>query len=76
MTTFETSWPNSGDVCIDLFKALERLAEMEFDELIEFQPFKLVVTEKGKPFVRNVCMAFDARLWENKPEAELFSQTI
>ncbi|MCE6992610.1 oxygen-independent coproporphyrinogen III oxidase [Dyadobacter sp. CY323] len=76
MTQFETSWPKAGEVCMDLFKSIERLSEMEFDELIEFQPFSIRVTEKGRPFVRNICMAFDARLWEKQPEAQLFSQTI
>jgi oxygen-independent coproporphyrinogen-3 oxidase len=76
MTQFETSWAHAEEVCDDVFLSLERLAEMEFDELVEFEPFGLRITEKGKPFVRNICMAFDARLWENKPEAQLFSQTI
>ncbi|TLV03345.1 oxygen-independent coproporphyrinogen III oxidase [Dyadobacter luticola] len=76
MTRFETSWLNPGEVCIDLFKSIERLSEMEFDELIEFKPFSIKVTEKGKPFIRNICMAFDARLWEQQPETALFSQTV
>ena len=57
-------------------RMIERLDEMEFDELVELQPFSLHVTEKGKPFIRNICMAFDARLWESQPEAQLFSQTV
>jgi oxygen-independent coproporphyrinogen-3 oxidase len=76
MTQFETSWAEPGEVCDDVFSSIERLAEMEFDELVEFQPFGVRVTEKGRPFVRNVCMAFDARLWENVPESQLFSQTV
>lgn len=76
MTQFETSWANPEDVCDAVFAAIERLDEMEFDELVEFQPFGLRVTEQGKPFVRNVCMAFDTRLWEIVPESQLFSQTV
>jgi predicted DNA-binding transcriptional regulator YafY len=34
------------------------------------------VTEKGKPFVRNICMAFDLRLKRNTPQTQLFSMTI
>ena len=76
MTQFETSWYPANEVCIDVFKATERLCEMELDELVEFTPFGVKVTDKGKPFVRNICMAFDARLWENVPDVQLFSQTV
>jgi oxygen-independent coproporphyrinogen-3 oxidase len=76
ITQFETSWAEPGEVCDDVFSSIESLAEMEFDELVEFQPFGVRITEKGRPFVRNVCMAFDARLWENVPESQLFSQTV
>ncbi|WP_342087650.1 oxygen-independent coproporphyrinogen III oxidase [Dyadobacter sp. OTU695] len=76
MTSFETSWANSSEVCAELYQALERLGEMEFDELVELEPFRLRITEKGKAFVRNVCMAFDARLWADLPQTALFSQTV
>lgn len=32
--------------------------------------------EKARPFVRNICMAFDRRLQRKKPETKLFSMTI
>ncbi|MCF0062609.1 oxygen-independent coproporphyrinogen III oxidase [Dyadobacter chenwenxiniae] len=76
MTQFETSWVKTSEYCEEVFQSVERLDEMEFDELVELQPFSVKVTEKGKPFIRNICMAFDALLWENKPEAQLFSQTV
>jgi oxygen-independent coproporphyrinogen-3 oxidase len=76
MTSFETSWADSSEVCAELYQALERLSEMEFDELVEMEPFRLRITEKGKAFVRNVCMAFDARLWADLPQTALFSQTV
>jgi oxygen-independent coproporphyrinogen-3 oxidase len=34
------------------------------------------VTEPGRPFVRNVCMAFDARLARQAPDKPLFSRTV
>ncbi len=76
MTEFETSWKNESEVCDDIYKALERLDEMEFDELVTIRPYHLQVTEKGKSFVRNVCMAFDAKLWDQAPQSALFSQTV
>ena len=37
---------------------------------------KIEITEKGRAFVRNVCMAFDLRLQRKKPDTKLFSMTI
>lgn len=76
MTNFETSWRQPEEVCDEVYKAIERLAEMEMDELISIEPYHLRITETGKAFVRNVCMAFDARLWEDVPQSALFSQTV
>jgi len=76
MTNFETSWGSTSEVCMELYQALERLSEMESDGLVEVEPFRLRITEKGKAFVRNVCMAFDARLWSDLPQTTLFSQTV
>jgi hypothetical protein len=33
-------------------------------------------TERGRAFIRNVCMAFDARLTRKAPETQLFSRTV
>jgi oxygen-independent coproporphyrinogen-3 oxidase len=41
--------------------AAPMLAELRRDALIELQDEALSVTERGRPFLRNVCMAFDAR---------------
>lgn len=76
MTQFETTWENETEVCDDLYKAIDRLSELEFDELIEIRPFHLRVTEKGKAFVRNVCMAFDAKLWAESSATIQFSKTV
>ena len=34
------------------------------------------VTEKGRAFLRNICMAFDARLARRMPDKALFSRTV
>lgn len=57
-------------------EALDSLEAMEDDGLIIRSKDKLTVTEQGRPFVRNVCMAFDAHLKRSKPERQLFSKTI
>jgi oxygen-independent coproporphyrinogen III oxidase len=76
MCNFETRWEKSGEVCDGLYEGLSRLDEMVQDELVEIAPYHLRVTEKGRNFVRNVCMAFDARLWADMPQTSLFSQII
>ncbi|MBE9460828.1 oxygen-independent coproporphyrinogen III oxidase [Dyadobacter subterraneus] len=76
MTQFETTWRNADEVCDDLYKALERLSELQFDELVEIETYRLRVTPTGKAFVRNVCMAFDAKLWAESPASNQFSQTV
>lgn len=54
----------------------ERLSELYADGLIKWSGSQLHVTEKGKAFVRNVCMSLDLRLWRNEPEQEIFSSTV
>jgi oxygen-independent coproporphyrinogen-3 oxidase len=76
MCKLQTSWEKKSEQCESLFKAFERLDEMEADGLVIRNKQSLLVTEKGRPFIRNICMAFDARLHQNKPETTLFSQTI
>jgi len=53
-----------------------KLKEIEDDGFIEYKNNTLFVTEKGIPFVRNICMQFDARLKRKKSEKQLFSKTI
>lgn len=73
---FETSWASNDEICGDLYEGLVRLDEMIADGLVEVSPYRLKVTDLGKSFVRNICMAFDARLWANVPKTALFSQTV
>ena len=76
MCTFETSWKTEDTYFNELPEVLIKLKELENDGLIEFGQKKLIITEKGKPFVRNVCLPFDLRLQRNKPETQVFSMTV
>ena len=76
MCHFETSWIDSKMQFKELPLILNQLKEMENDGLIEIKEHKISITEKGKPFVRNVCMAFDLHLMRKAPETKLFSMTI
>ena len=59
-----------------LTEATERLQELEQDGIVLLSRNAIRVTEAGKPFIRNVCMALDVRMWRKKSETALFSQTI
>ncbi len=76
MCQFETSWKNDSDFFPELPEIINQLHEMENDGLVEISSQSIQITEKGKPFVRNICMAFDLRLKRNLPQTELFSMTV
>jgi oxygen-independent coproporphyrinogen-3 oxidase len=76
MCNQETSWNEPDERCDELYDAIERLKEMESDGLIDLAPYHLTVKPAGKPLIRNICMAMDARLWSEQPKTQLFSKTI
>ncbi|MFN4233532.1 MAG: oxygen-independent coproporphyrinogen III oxidase [Bacteroidia bacterium] len=76
MCRLKTSWEQEELQCDAVYNAIEKLHEMQQDGLLLLNNKALVVTEKGRPFIRNICMAFDARLHRNQPQTKLFSQTV
>ena len=76
MCHFETSWEKDGLKFPELQDCLTRLAEMEQDGLVKITANGLSLPEKARPFVRNICMAFDLQLIRNKPTTRIFSMTI
>lgn len=76
MCSLETSWFCDSMLFSDLPHVLQRLEKMQQDGLIKTHMWQLKVTEKGRPFVRNVCMAFDLRLHKKIPDTRLFSMTV
>ena len=76
MCHFKTSWTKKDQQTPMLFKGLAKMKELEKDGLIKIEDKQLTVTEKGKVFIRNICMCLDARMLRNKPTTAIFSQTI
>ncbi|WP_445721802.1 oxygen-independent coproporphyrinogen III oxidase [Flavobacterium sp.] len=76
MCQFKTSWNDATTYFPEITTILPNLTEMEKDGLLEFGDQSILVTEKGKPYVRNICMAFDLRLKRKAPQTQLFSMTI
>lgn len=76
MCHFETSWDKQDSQFPELAKCLRKLEEMEADGLVKLSEHKLAVPDAARPFVRNICMAFDLRLIRNAPDTRIFSMTI
>lgn len=76
MCTFKTIWTTDDSRFVELPKVLMRLSELENDGLLIITKDGLEVTEKGRPFVRNICLSFDLRLHRNTVETKLFSMSI
>ena len=76
MCAFKTSWAIPDMDFAERKEVLNALGEMQKDGLLEVTEQSIYVTEKGKPFVRNICMAFDLHLKRKKPETQIFSMTI
>lgn len=55
--------------------ALAQLQEMEAEGLVVCRPERIIVTETGRFFIRNVAMAFDAYL-SASADRPLYSQTV
>ena len=76
MCSFETSWVDPQMDFPELNDVLNQLNEMQHDQLLVIGDESIRVTEAGKPFVRNICMAFDLKLKRKMPESRIFSMTI
>lgn len=76
MCRLETSWESQEYSLPALDTAMEKLQVMADDGLVNIGYKSLRVTEEGRPFIRNVCMAFDLYLHRKSPEKKLFSMTI
>lgn len=55
---------------------VERLQSMINDRLVAIRNKEVKILPLGKSFLRNVCMAFDERLWQQRPQTQLFSAAI
>lgn len=76
MCHFETNWEDESTYFTVIYDVLDSLYEMQLDGLLYIENKKLIVTDLGKAFVRNICMAFDLRLKRAAPQTELFSMTV
>ena len=76
MTRFETSWESAELHVPYLDTVAGKLEEPRRDGLVRLTANRCEVTKEGKAFLRNICLAFDARLARKAPTTQLFSRTI
>lgn len=76
MTRFETDWSADVADAPHLATVAERLAEPLRDGLARLDGARCEITAAGRPFLRNICMAFDARLARHADAAQQFSRTV
>jgi oxygen-independent coproporphyrinogen-3 oxidase len=76
MCQLHTTWAEPEQQFDELPATLQRLLPMQADGLLMIEPNGLRVTEQGRPYLRNIAMAFDVRLLAKQPETRLFSMTI
>ena len=69
----KTEWNKDEPLIDEMVAGLERAKTLQEDGLLIIRSHSLTVKPLGKRFLRNICMAFDAHLWANQPETQLFS---
>lgn len=68
-----TSWKKPEEMDAKVEDGIRRMKWLAQDGLVMLSDDDVRVTEYGKKFLRNICMAFDARLWANVPSTQIFS---
>lgn len=76
MCRLYTNWQEECMQFEQIAEVIQRLLPMQEDGLVSISAHALEVHESGRPFVRNIAMAFDLRLWKDQPATRLFSMTI
>lgn len=59
-----------------IFHCKEELQKLKEDDLVIIDDNNIIVTDKGKLFVRNIAACLDAYLWRNKELSGSFSKAI
>jgi oxygen-independent coproporphyrinogen III oxidase len=74
MCQFSTSWDTA--VASYFNDALVRLQPLADDGLVEYTSNSITILPAGHPFVRNIAMCLDARLWSQQPTTPVFSKSV
>jgi oxygen-independent coproporphyrinogen-3 oxidase len=76
MCNFYTSWQEDFEFTPALEIGMKKLKEMEEDGLVKLDKCSIQVLEAGKPFLRNICFALDAKAELQEQNKPTFSKSI
>ncbi|MFY7665003.1 oxygen-independent coproporphyrinogen III oxidase [Flavobacterium sp.] len=76
MCRLQTTWTDELFRFIDFQTLKNSLRTFMSDGLLELTETGMQVLEAGRPFLRNICMAFDLRLQRKWPDIKLFSSAV
>lgn len=76
MCNFSTSWKENYQQINQLESHLELLVELQKDGLVDVHENGVSIPNHARPFVRNICMAFDKNLVNKGVKKKLFSMTV
>lgn len=78
MCRLQTGWENPSNQCSSVLTGIGSMSGMEEEGLVHIGLHSLTITEKGRPFIRNICMALDARLQkaQSNNNSNTFSKVI
>jgi len=73
---FMTRWQVELESDAQAMDVRQFLSSLIADGLVQLNGRKMTLTEKGRPFLRNACMALDARLRAKAPDTKVFSSSL
>lgn len=73
MCRYTVNWRAAAIQLPEFGQCIERCNELKQDGLMKFIPDGFEVSEKGRAFLRNICLCFDMRYWRKIPELHTFS---
>jgi oxygen-independent coproporphyrinogen-3 oxidase len=76
MCNLETTFADEELKNSTIRESLIRLNDLEEDGLVIIKKNKVLVTETGKAFIRNICLCFDSYYWETQISKPAFSQSL
>ncbi|WP_405567351.1 oxygen-independent coproporphyrinogen III oxidase [Polaribacter sp. Asnod6-C07] len=76
MCNFYTSWDKTSTEIENIDDHLDLLKPLIEDDLVIINDNSITIPLNARPFVRNICMAFDKKLINQKVKKKLFSMTI
>ena len=71
-----TEWSDATLRCRAIDRAVLQWNEMATDGIVSRSPYRVEITEAGRPFLRNICLPLDDHFWAGRPQVPTFSQAI